>query len=37
VTLIALKNAELAFGLHPLLDGASIAIQAGDPVPTIKP
>ena len=32
VTLIALKNAELAFGLHPLLDGASIAIQAGDRV-----
>jgi ABC transport system ATP-binding/permease protein len=32
VTLIALKNAELAFGLHPLLDGASLAIQAGDRV-----
>jgi ATP-binding cassette subfamily F protein uup len=32
VTLIALKNAELAFGLTPLLDGASLAIQAGDRV-----
>ena len=32
MTLIALKNAELAFGLHPLLDGASLAIQAGDRV-----
>ncbi len=32
MTLIALKNAELAFGLTPLLDGASIAIQAGDRV-----
>jgi ATP-binding cassette subfamily F protein uup len=30
VTLIALKNAELAFGLTPLLDGASLAMQAGD-------
>ena len=30
MTLIALKNAELAFGLTPLLDGASLAIQAGD-------
>jgi ATP-binding cassette subfamily F protein uup len=32
VTLIALKDAELAFGLTPLLDRASIAIQAGDRV-----
>ena len=32
MTLIALKKAELAFGLHPLLDGASLAIQAGDRV-----
>ncbi len=32
MTLIALKNAELAFGLTPLLDGASLAIQAGDRV-----
>jgi ATP-binding cassette subfamily F protein uup len=32
VTLIALKDAELAFGLTPLLDRASLAIQAGDRV-----
>jgi len=32
VTLIALKNAELAFGLTPLLDGATLAIEAGDRV-----
>ena len=30
--LIALKDAELAFGLTPLLDRASLAIQAGDRV-----
>ena len=30
MTLIALKNAELAFGLTPLLDRASLAIAAGD-------
>lgn len=32
MTIIALKNAELAFGLTPLLDGASLAIQSGDRV-----
>jgi ABC transport system ATP-binding/permease protein len=32
VTLIALKDAELAFGLTPLLDRASIAIADGDRV-----
>jgi ATP-binding cassette subfamily F protein uup len=32
LTLIALKDAELAFGLTPLLDGATLAIQAGDRV-----
>jgi ABC transport system ATP-binding/permease protein len=30
VTLIALKNAELAFGMTPLLDRASLAIADGD-------
>jgi ABC transport system ATP-binding/permease protein len=30
VTLIALKDAELAFGLTPLLDAASLAIAEGD-------
>ena len=30
MTLIALKDAELAFGLTPLLDCASLAIGAGD-------
>ena len=30
MTLIALKDAELAFGLTPLLDRASLAIDAGD-------
>ena len=30
MTLIALKDAELAFGLTPLLDSAAIAISAGD-------
>jgi ABC transport system ATP-binding/permease protein len=32
VTLIALKDAELAFGLTPLLDSASLAIADGDRV-----
>jgi ABC transport system ATP-binding/permease protein len=32
VTLIALQDAELAFGLTPLLDRASLAIAAGDRV-----
>jgi ATP-binding cassette subfamily F protein uup len=30
VTIIALKNAELAFGLTPLLDRATLAIEDGD-------
>ena len=30
VTLIALKNAELAFGLTPLLDGASLVRQGSE-------
>ncbi len=30
MTLIALQDAELAFGLTPLLDGATIALQAGE-------
>jgi ATP-binding cassette subfamily F protein uup len=30
VTLIAIKDAELAFGLTPLLDGAALAVADGD-------
>ena len=30
MTIIALKNAELAFGLTPLLDRATLAIEDGD-------
>ena len=32
MTLIAISDAELAFGLTPLLDGATLAIQDGDRV-----
>jgi hypothetical protein len=28
--LVTLRNAELAFGLHPLLDRASFAVSDGD-------
>ena len=30
MTLIAIKDAELAFGLTPLLDGAALAVQDGE-------